>query len=47
MTTALAIIGSFVAALTIWALGHAQACAVFHERLARLEERLGIKHDRD
>lgn len=43
MTTALAIIGSFVAALIVWALGHAQACASFHERLARLEERLGMK----
>lgn len=43
MAAAIAIIGSFVAALTIWALGHAQACASFHERLARLEERLGMK----
>lgn len=43
MATAIGIIGTFVLALTIWALGHAQACAAFHERLARLEERLGMK----
>ncbi len=43
MTAALAIIGGLVSALTIWALGHSQACANFHERLARLEERLGMR----
>ena len=43
MTAAIAIIGSLVGALTVWALNHSQACASFHERLARLEERLGMK----
>ncbi len=45
MAAAIAIMGTLLTALTVWALTHAQACASFHERLARLEERMGMKHD--
>ena len=43
MAVALTIIGALLACVIGWALSHSQACANFHERLARLEERMGMK----
>jgi hypothetical protein len=43
MEAALTIIGTILVSLIIWALTHSARCADFHERLARLEERLGMK----
>ena len=43
MEIAIGIVGTVVAGLIWWALNHSSQCSAFHERLAKLEERLGMK----
>lgn len=43
MEYAVGILATVVVGLIWWALDHSRACASFHERLARMEERLGMK----
>lgn len=40
MEAAIAILGTVVVALVGWILYHSSRCSDFHERVARLEERM-------
>lgn len=43
MEAAIAIIGTLLVAVIGWILYHNSQCAAFHERLAKLEERMGMR----
>lgn len=43
METAIALLGLLLAGVIGWILSHSAQCNRFHERVARLEERLGMR----
>jgi hypothetical protein len=43
MEAAIAIVGTLVVAVIGWILYHNAQCSAFHERVAKIEERLGMK----
>lgn len=45
MEAVVTVLGAVVVALVGWILYHSSRCTDFHERVARLEERMGMKKD--